>query len=181
MRLIDADALLENYNLKDATKYGNRDAEQLEHSYNTLMMYEIADMIEDAPTIDAVPKPYAEQIRWERDIAIEQLNEIGCQLGQKMDEIKEKLNAVPVVHGNYTLAFSEEENVWECSNCGARMDGKKNEEVPVIVVRCKDCKHWGMGITGETDRIKCCMYARYMVGENGYCVYGERGGKGESE
>ena len=25
MRLIDADALLEQYNLKDATKYGNKD------------------------------------------------------------------------------------------------------------------------------------------------------------
>lgn len=108
------------------------------------------------------------------------------------------IDAVPVVHGNYTLAFSEEENVWKCSNCGdywllndgtpfdnemnfcpkcgARMDGKKNEEVPVIVVRCKNCKHWGMGIAGETDRIKCCMYARYMVGENGYCVYGEKEG-----
>lgn len=57
MRLIDADALLENYNLNDATKYGNRDAEQQAHSYSTLMMYEIADMIEDAPTaydLDAV-------------------------------------------------------------------------------------------------------------------------------
>ena len=48
-RLIDADALLEQYNLKDATKYGNKDAEQQEHSYNTMMLYEIADMIEDAP------------------------------------------------------------------------------------------------------------------------------------
>ena len=50
MRLIDADALLEQYNLKDATKYGNKDAEQQAHSYSTLMLYEIADMIEDAPT-----------------------------------------------------------------------------------------------------------------------------------
>jgi len=41
--------------LKEATKYGNRDAEQQAHSYNTMMMYEIADMIDDAPTIDAVP------------------------------------------------------------------------------------------------------------------------------
>ena len=49
-RLIDADALLEQYNLKDATKYGNKDAEQQAHSYNTMMLYEIADMIEDAPT-----------------------------------------------------------------------------------------------------------------------------------
>lgn len=50
MRLIDADALLEQYNLKDATKYGNNDAKQQAHSYSTMMLYEIADMIEDAPT-----------------------------------------------------------------------------------------------------------------------------------
>lgn len=49
-RLIDADALLEQYNLKDATKYGNKDAEQQAHSYSTMMLYEIADIIEDAPT-----------------------------------------------------------------------------------------------------------------------------------
>ena len=49
-RLIDADALLEQYNLKDATKYGNKDAKQQAHSYSTMMLYEIADMIEDAPT-----------------------------------------------------------------------------------------------------------------------------------
>ena len=50
MRLIDADALLEQYNLKDATKYGNKDAEQQTHRYGTMMLYEIADMIDDAPT-----------------------------------------------------------------------------------------------------------------------------------
>ena len=50
MRLIDADALLEQYNLKDATKYGNKDAEQQANSYSTMMLYEIADMIDDAPT-----------------------------------------------------------------------------------------------------------------------------------
>ena len=56
MRLIDADALLEQYNLKDATKYGNKDAEQQAHSYSTMMLYEIADMIEDAPTAYDVDK-----------------------------------------------------------------------------------------------------------------------------
>ena len=50
MRLIDADDLLEQYDLKDVTKYGNKDAEQQAHSYSTMMLYEIADMIEDAPT-----------------------------------------------------------------------------------------------------------------------------------
>ena len=56
MRLIDADVLLEQYNLKDATKYGNKDAEQQAHSYSTMMLYEIADMIEGAPTAYDVNK-----------------------------------------------------------------------------------------------------------------------------
>ena len=63
MRLIDADALLEQYNLKDATKYGNKDAEQQAHSYSTMMLYEIADMIEGAPTA------------YDMDKVVEQLND----------------------------------------------------------------------------------------------------------
>ena len=51
-----------------------------------------------------------------------------------------------------------------------------NLHVPVEldVVRCKECKHWGTGVAGETENIKCCEYAKYMVGDNGYCVYGEK-------
>ena len=49
--LIDKGALLEQYGLKDATKYGNKNAEQQAHSYSTLMLYEIADMIDDMPTV----------------------------------------------------------------------------------------------------------------------------------
>ena len=63
MRLIDADVLLEQYNLKDATKYGNKDAEQQAHSYSTMMLYEIADMIEGAPTA------------YDPDKVVEQLND----------------------------------------------------------------------------------------------------------
>ena len=62
-RLIDADLLMENYDLKSATKYGNKSAKQQEHSYSTLMMYEISDMIEDAPTafdVEAVVKELEE-------------------------------------------------------------------------------------------------------------------------
>ena len=50
-RLIDADALEILYGLEYATKYGNETAEQQAHSYDTMMMYEIADMIDEAPTI----------------------------------------------------------------------------------------------------------------------------------
>jgi hypothetical protein len=43
----------------------------------------------------------------------------------------------------------------------------------VSVIRCRDCKHWSDGVAGCTDHIKCCKIGFYMVGENGYCVYGE--------
>ena len=49
--LVDCNELLKQYGLENATKYGNKDAEQQKHSYSTMMMYEIADMIEDAETI----------------------------------------------------------------------------------------------------------------------------------
>lgn len=55
MRLIDADALMESFGCKDATKYGNKTTEQRNNSYSTMMMYEIANLIDDAPTIDAEP------------------------------------------------------------------------------------------------------------------------------
>ncbi len=42
------------------------------------------------------------------------------------------------------------------------------------VVRCKDCKHWSGGVGGCTEHVKCCKIGFYMVGEDGYCVYGER-------
>ena len=50
-RLIDADALEASYGLECATKYGNASKEQQAHSYDTMMMYEIADMLDFAPTI----------------------------------------------------------------------------------------------------------------------------------
>lgn len=43
--------------------------------------------------IDALEKKAAyEQVKWERDVAIAQLNEIGVGLGQKMDDIKRRLD-----------------------------------------------------------------------------------------
>lgn len=91
-RMIDGDALLENYGLKDAVKYGGKDR----HGYDTLMLYEIRDMIEDAPTIDPVKHG-----RWElRHIYGE--DPCGCS------ECGNSVN----VHG-YQY----------CPSCGAKMDG----------------------------------------------------------
>ena len=95
MRPIDADALIENYNLKDATKYGNKDAEQQNHSYSTMMLYEVADMIDDAPTIEAVPVVHGE---WIKETVLSKCSVCGFRLGAD------------------TYRY--------CPNCGAKMDGK---------------------------------------------------------
>ena len=80
-RLIDADALLEQYNLKDATKYGNKDAEKQAHSYSTMMLYEIADMIEDAPTAydtDKVVEKLEEVKNKDTEIALDEAQKERC-------------------------------------------------------------------------------------------------------
>ena len=51
---------------------------------------------------------------------------------------------------------------------------KLKEHRDMNIVHCRDCKHWGTDIAGETENVKCCEYGRYMVGANGYCVYGEK-------
>lgn len=45
MRPIDADSLLKYYDLENADKYSG-------NGYETLMKYEVADLIYDAPTLD---------------------------------------------------------------------------------------------------------------------------------
>lgn len=101
MRLIDADALFK-YNgrsISDAVKYGNKDAEQQEWSYSTMMMYEIAYEIDNAPTVDAVPVVHGRWI-W---------NETGKPDWEQF----------------YTCSNCGDIEYWEshyCPNCGAKMD-----------------------------------------------------------
>ena len=120
MRLIDADRLkrqAEGRNWKAKDKF--------------------IELIEAAPTIEPVKTGACEQIKWERDIAIEQLNAIGKGLGETMDDVK------PVKTGKwiydtqfhwyrascsecgYMRATDIKANNWNgwkyCPNCGARM------------------------------------------------------------
>ena len=44
----------------------------------------------------------------------------------------------------------------------------------IPVVRCKDCKHWRDNHRDCTDHEKICAIGWYVVGENGYCCYGEK-------
>ena len=50
-RLIDADATMKQWGLDKATKYGNENAEQQHFSYSSMMMYEVVDILDDAPIV----------------------------------------------------------------------------------------------------------------------------------
>lgn len=55
---IEREALMKNfcgYDLTKCVKYGNKGAYQRHNSYSTMMMYEIADEIIDAPAADVAP------------------------------------------------------------------------------------------------------------------------------
>lgn len=55
MDLIDRAALIASMGLENAVKWGNKDGYQQDHSYSTLIRYEIKDEIDAQPTIPAVP------------------------------------------------------------------------------------------------------------------------------
>ena len=73
------------------------------------------------------------------------------------------------LRAEFTGNFQE---MWHYTGIWAMIDIAPTIDA-VPVVRCKNCKHWGTGAPGETEHVKCCEYGRYMVGESGYCVYGE--------
>lgn len=52
----------------------------------------------------------------------------------------------------------------------------EDEGKMVCVCHCKECVHWSDKAAGATEHAKLCTVGGYMVGENGYCVYGERRG-----
>lgn len=54
--------------------------------------------VNDCPTVDAVSRGVHEQVRWERDVAIEQLESYGVSLGGKAEVAK-------VVHGRWIDEF----------------------------------------------------------------------------
>lgn len=76
MRLIDADELLKPVGSYDRVKYT--------YEYGDVVTVEDIELM---PTIEAVSVGTLEQFIWERNLAIGQLNEIGKDLGSKMDNV----------------------------------------------------------------------------------------------
>ena len=73
--------------------------------------------IDKEPAADVVSKGLYEQIKWERDVALTQLEEYGVSLGEKADVMK-------VRHGRWVHSEIEDDDwgrtfhEWTCSVCG---------------------------------------------------------------
>lgn len=146
MRLIDADVLMKNYGLENATKYGNEDAEQQAHSYSTLMLYEIAIMIEDAPTVDA--QEIITELQMEKhDLTMElkSLEMIIADLEEKCDdrEYGEWLKTFRYTRRSIGKDCPEPVYHYECSICGYNT-GNQGREFSY-------CPRCGSDMRGSSD------------------------------
>ena len=79
-----------------------------------------------------------------------------------IDDLTEKI----VGYGTYDYYG----NVIDVLEIAEKLKGLKT----LNLVHCKDCKHWGTGVAGETENVKCCEYGKYMVGKHGFCCYAEK-------
>lgn len=69
--------------------------------------------IDKEPAADVVSKGLYEQIKWERDLALAQLEEYGVSLGEKAD-------VAPVRHGRWRwVAYDANPKIgnWHCTYC----------------------------------------------------------------
>lgn len=115
MRLIDADALKKYIGCADAVKYGNKTAEQQHNSYQTIMMYELADYIDDMEEVDAEPVRHGEWI-------VERVD--ANQTKFYCSECERR-----VLCGNdyFMKPTKHVANIYPYCHCGAKMDGGKQD------------------------------------------------------
>ena len=116
--------------------------------YGLYLLADVAEYVAKMPTIEAepvkhgyVPKEVLEQIQWERDVAIDQLNSYGVQFGEKADVQKvkhgewrgwgkggtyhyENYGTCSVCHEDAEIGTKYRNY---CPNCGARMRVNKND------------------------------------------------------
>ena len=96
------------------------------------------------------------------------------------DILKERDKIPRTVHtAPYEIVTEKPYHAGDQMRGGIRKALRCIEQAPTVdaveVVRCKDCKNWKhLDHLGCTDFVKLCKLGGYMVGANGYCVYGER-------
>ena len=100
---------------------------------NSLELYpseyaELENALNRIPAADVVSKGLYEQIKWERDVALAQLEEYGVSLGEKAD-------VVEVRHGRWKstgvlVGLMNFEYFYRCTACGRRGGDTKTNYCP---------------------------------------------------
>ena len=124
---------------------------------------------------DLISRETYEQVRWERDTALEQLKDLGYSLGEKprqsdlirRQELKAQLDCVD------RLRMITDEQVIEVIprwNVNKIIENLPSAEPQII--RCKDCKHSYDDIGGTYCSYGVCVDC--VVEEEFFCRDGER-------
>lgn len=130
MELIDPKKLIDEMSY-DALMH---DSVTGEHIY--VQVVDVGD-IEEAPVVDAIPRSVAEQIRWERDMAMAQLEEIGVGFCEMTDDV------VKVVRCKDCIFYKVGDMALEKKYCyWAREIYKGVYDIPMLAMESNDyCSH----------------------------------------
>lgn len=120
MRAIDADAL-------EKSLENSCDTDSMTCAFVEFLAY-----VDDTPTLDVVPRSVYEQIKWERDIAMQQLEENGIAFGAKLKVGKWVYDHWCEFKCSECGYFSKSEPIRGkekyCPNCGCKMENGEQKE-----------------------------------------------------
>lgn len=114
--------------------------------------------------VEYVPKCVLDQIRWERDTALETLEDHGIGFGQRADLISRE------------DAINAFDDGWCYYKKGIRYRLEKVPSAEPTVIRCKDCRWYKVG-ENEVDSWKLCGHPcrEYEdVTDDDFCSWAER-------
>lgn len=134
-------------------------------------------MRDSAELLSAQPdRGYIEQIKWERDLAIRQLADLGYGLGEKP-----RANGDLISRQAAIKAICEDGTWLESQGCTEiTMAERKQRDADILgelpyaqtdIVRCKDCQHWGIH---KRFNIPWCREMHIDRGAEDFCSYAER-------
>ena len=150
MTIYDACKEIENVSFIDPIFDKNFRGQSEKDRKQTLAVLTILDAAKKG---EIFSKEYVDQVRWERDIAISQLNDIGKSLGEKMDDVK-----------NINIARWKElrHGYLECSNCHHETNKLDRHGYPIgqdlTHDKPKYCPHCGAFMLNKNQNIfKDCI------------------------
>ena len=88
--------------------------DEIYHHFPSLSHTEAAMVLHTVPTADVVPRSIFEQVKWERDVAMKQLEDLGIGFGEEVKDVVEVVRCKdckyfikdePCVGGTYDCCY----------------------------------------------------------------------------